>query len=256
MSDPTAAAGAPLDRGSTDGHAGDAATWARRSILAASAVLFALGTFGSNIGPAWVDERPAIVLALSSRNRNLFGSVPFIDALPYFTIGFLRVLAAGVVLFFLGRWYGRRAIDWTEGQVGELPAIYRWFQIAVDRAGWAMVILMPGSNLVCLMAGHRRMAPARFVSFLVVGIVLKLLVLWWGGNVFEDQIRSFLDWIENYQWWIVGGLFLLSFAQSAGRVRRSAPEILEEIEHPHADDALTRVEEHRGTDERAGDQGP
>jgi membrane protein DedA with SNARE-associated domain len=172
------------------------------------------------------------VLALSSRNRNLFGSVPFIDALPYFAIGFVRVLAAGVVLFFLGRWYGRRAIDWTEGQVGELPAIYRWFQTAVDRAGWAMVVLMPGSNLVCLMAGHRRMAPGRFASYLCLGIVLKLLVLWWGGHVFEDQIRSFLGWIEDYQWWIVVGLFLVSFLQSAGRVRRSAPEILHEIEHP------------------------
>ena len=54
--------------------------WARRGILVSSGLLFALGTFGSNIGPAWIDERPAVVLALSSRNRNLFASVPFIDA--------------------------------------------------------------------------------------------------------------------------------------------------------------------------------
>jgi membrane protein DedA with SNARE-associated domain len=238
MSDPTAATGHQAG----DGHAGrqrdqhpEAATWARRSVLIASAVLFVLGTFGSNIGPAWVDERPALVLALSSRNRNLFGAVPFIDLLPYVLIGFTRVLAAGVVLYFLGRWYGRRAIDWTEGQVGEMPAIYRWFQTAVDRAGWAMVLLMPGSNLVCLMAGHRRMEPVRFVSYLVVGIALKLALLWWGGNVFDDQIRSFLGWIEDYQWWVVGGLFALSFLQSAGRVRKSAPEVLHEIENPQVD---------------------
>lgn len=233
MSSPTADAGAP------EPHR-EAATVARRTVLVTSAFLFAIGTFGSNIGPAWVDERPAVVLALSSRNRNLFGSVPFIDALPYFLIGFGRILVAGVVLFFLGRWYGRRAIDWTEGQVGEMPAIYRWFQTAIDKAGWAMVLLMPGSNLVCLMAGHRRMAPARFIAFLTVGIVVKLVVLWWGGQVFEDQIRSFLGWIEDYQWWIVGGLFALSFVQSAGRVRRSAPEVLDEIEHPHVGDQVPR----------------
>lgn len=204
---------------------------ARRTILITSICLFVLGTVGSNIGPAWVDERPAVVLAMSSRNRNLFGSVPYIDLLPYVLIGFTRIMLAGVVLFFLGRWYGRQAIAWTEGQVGELPAIYRWFQKGVDKAGWLLVILMPGSNLVCLMAGHRLMKPARFVVCLAIGIALKLAVLWWGGQVFEDQIRSFLAWIEDYQWYIVGGLFALSFLQSFNKVRTSLPEVVEEIEN-------------------------
>lgn len=205
---------------------------ARRAILVSAGVLFALGTFGSNIGPAWVDERPAVVLALSARNRNLFGSVPFIDPLPYAVLGFVRLFLAGTVLFFLGRWYGERALRWTEKQVGELPAIYRWFQTGIDRAGWLLIILMPASNLVCMMAGHRRFAPWRFVSLLSIGIALKLVVLWAGGQAFEDQIRSFLDWIEDYQWWIVAGLFGLTFLQSAQKARRSAPEVLHEIEHP------------------------
>lgn len=208
---------------------------ARRGILVSAIALFVLGTVGSNIGPAWVDERPAVVLAMSSRNRNLFGSVPYIDLLPYAVIGFVRVCLAGIVLFFLGRWYGRRAIAWTEGQVGELPAIYRWFQTGIDKAGWALVILMPGSNLVCLMAGHRFMQPIRFAGYLALGVVLKLTVLWWGGQVFEDQIRSFLEWIEDYQWYIVIGLFGLTFLQSFNKVRKALPEVVEEIEH--AEDA-------------------
>jgi len=206
---------------------------ARRAVLVVSGFLFVIGTIGSNIGPAWVDERPAVVLALSARNRNLFGSVPFIDPLPYAVIGFLRVLAAAIALFFLGRWYGERAIRWTERQMnGELPPIYRWFQTGIDRAGWLLVIWMPGSNLVCLMAGHRRMAPAKFVPLVCLGIVLKLAVLWAGGRAFEDEIRTFLRWIEDYQWWVVGGLFALSFAQSARQARRNVPEIVHEIEHP------------------------
>ena len=76
----------------------------RRFILSLSLFLFVIGTFGSNIGPAWVDERPAVVLALSSRNRNLLGSVPFIDLVPYALLGFTRILLAGIALFYLGRW--------------------------------------------------------------------------------------------------------------------------------------------------------
>ena len=204
----------------------------RRFVLVLSGLLFAIGTIGSNLGPAWVDERPAIVLALSSRNRNLLGSVPFIDPLPYALIGFSRVLLAGAALFFLGRWYGRKAIEWTEGQVGELPLIYTWFQRAVDRAGWLIVMLMPGSNLVCLMAGHRRMDPRRFFVFLCIGIAGKLAVLWAGGKQFEDEIKSFLNAINDYQWYIVGGLFALTFIQSARKAKRAIPEVLDEIETP------------------------
>lgn len=222
---------------------------ARRLVLIGSGTLFALGTFGSNIGPAWVDEHPAIVLALSSRNRNLFGSVPFIDPVPYAVIGFLRVLAAAVVLYFLGRWYGERAIRWTERQMnGELPPIYRWFQTGIDRVGWLLVVWMPGSNLVCLMAGHRRMPPSRFIPLVCLGIVLKLAVLWAGGRAFEDEIRTFLRWIEDYQWWVVGGLFAISFVQSGRRTRRNVPEIVHEIEHPTEADGTVPTEQ--GTNDR------
>lgn len=207
---------------------------ARRSILVLAGTLFALGTFGSNVGPAWVDEHPAWVLALSSRNRNLFGSVPYFDGnWPlYAALGFVRLMLAGITLFFLGRWYGRTAIEWTEGQVGELPRVYHWFQRGVDRAGWLLVLLMPASNFVCLMAGHRRMLPQRFVALLAAGIALKLVVLWWGGQIFEDQIRWFLEAIEDYQWWVVAGLFVITAIQSANKVRRDIPEVLHELETP------------------------
>lgn len=204
----------------------------RQFVLVVSGLLFAIGTLGSNIGPAWVDERPAVVLALSARNRNLLGSVPYIDAVPYALLGFGRLLVAGVALYFLGKWYGEKAITWTEGQVGELPAIYRWFQSSVDKAGWALLLVMPASNLVCLMAGYRRMRVRTFVIAICVGIALKLVVLWIGGKLFEDLIVSVLDWVDKYQWWIVAGLFALTFLQSARKVRTTVPEVLDEIETP------------------------
>ena len=194
----------------------------RRAVLTLTTILFVTGTIGSNIGPALVDENPNLVLALSSRNRNLFGSVPYIDPLAYWTIGFVRVLIAGVALYLVGRWYGTRALAWVEGNMGELPAIYRWMERAVDRFGWLALVAMPGSNVVCLLLGHRRMAPARFVVLITIGIVIKLAVLWAGGQIFEDQIRQFLNLIERYQWWVVAGLFALSFLQSARRGRPSA----------------------------------
>ncbi len=193
----------------------------RKAVLTLTTMLFVIGTIGTNIGPALVDERPKLVLLLSSRNRNLFASVPYIDLFSYSVIGFCRVLLAGVALFLVGRWYGDKATSWVLGNVGEMPAIYRWTESAVDKAGALMVVLMPGSNVVCLLVGHRKMKTQKFVPLLMLGIAIKLAVLWRGGKLFEQQIKDFLSYIEKYQWWVVGLLFVVSSLQSA---RKSRPK--------------------------------
>jgi len=194
----------------------------RKAVLTFTTMLFVIGTIGSNIGPALVDNHPSLVLALSSRNRNLFGSVPYIDVVPYAAIGFVRILIAGVALYFVGRWYGEKALGWVEGNLGELPAIYRWTEKAVDKAGSVALVLMPGSNVVCLLLGHKRMSAKRFIPLLSIGIVIKLVVLRLGGDQFEDQIRSFLSGIEQYQWYFVAVLFGISFFQSMRKGRPSS----------------------------------
>ncbi len=191
----------------------------RKAVLALTTLLFVFGTIGTNIGPALIDEKPRLILLLSSRNRNLFGSVPYIDLSSYLVIGFARVLIAGIALFLVGRWYGDKATSWVQGNVGEMPAIYRWTERAVDKAGALMVVLMPGSNVVCLMVGHRKMSPRKFLPLLIIGIVIKLAVLWRGGKLFEQQIKDFLNYIEKYQWWVVVLLFVVSFLQSARKKR-------------------------------------
>jgi len=194
----------------------------RKAVLALTTLLFVIGTIGTNIGPALIDEHPRFILMLSARNRNLFGAVPYIDLMSYLLIGFTRVLIAGVALFLVGRWYGTKTLGWVEGNMGELPAIYKWTERLVDKAGSVMVVLMPGSNIVCLLVGHRRMAPRRFIPLLMLGITIKLAVLWRGGKLFENQIKDFLSYIERYQWWVVGALFIASALQSARKGRRKS----------------------------------
>ena len=194
----------------------------RKAVLALTTLLFVIGTIGTNIGPALIDEHPRLILMLSARNRNLFGAVPYIDLMSYLLIGFTRVLIAGVALFLVGRWYGTKTLGWVEGNMGELPAIYKWTERLVDKAGSVMVVLMPGSNIVCLLVGHRRMAPRRFIPLLMLGISIKLAVLWRGGKLFENQIKDFLSYIERYQWWVVGALFIASALQSARKGRRKS----------------------------------
>lgn len=192
-------------------------------VVVLTTIAFIAGTIGSNIGPAIVENHPALLLTLSARNRNLFASVPFIDPLAYWLIGFLRLMFAAVCLFFVGRWYGERSVKWVESQVGELPAIYRWTERLAERAGWLAILLMPGSNIVCLFVGHKKMPPRTFVSLAAIGVAIKLAFLWVGGKIFEDQIRSFLSVIEDYQWWLVIGLFAITVLHTLRRPPLAPP---------------------------------
>jgi len=196
----------------------------RKTVLAFTSLLFIFGTIGTNIGPALVDERPLLVLAMSSRNRNLFGSVPFTSPVPYFIIGFLRILAAAVALYFVGRWYGDRTVRWVEDNVGEMPALYRWIEKAVNKAGWLMLFFMPGSNVVCVLVGHRQMRIRQFFAVIIPAICFRLIVMRIGGDIFEDQVRWFLKSIERYQWYIVLGLFAISAFQMNKRRPLAPPE--------------------------------
>jgi len=63
------------------------------------------------------------------------------------------------------------------------------------------------------------MNPRKFLPLLIIGIVIKLAVLWRGGKLFEQQIKDFLNYIEKYQWWVVVLLFVVSFLQSARKKR-------------------------------------
>ena len=78
----------------------------RKLLIAFTSVLFAAGTIGTNIGPALVDDRPILILMLSSRSRNLFGAVPFIDPLPFFRFGFVRHLMGARGRVLVGRLVG------------------------------------------------------------------------------------------------------------------------------------------------------
>jgi uncharacterized membrane protein YgcG len=136
----------------------------RRAALVLTAVLFALGTTGTNLGPALVDERPRLVLLLSSRNRNLVGAVPYVDATSFFAIGFARILLAAVALYLVGRWYGDATVRWVERRAGGMPAEVRWIERVVARSQTVAVLVFPGSNVVNALVGHAKMPPRRFAS--------------------------------------------------------------------------------------------
>src|SRR5262245_29459804 len=188
-------------------------------LIACFGILVIATNVGSIMAPTLVSRSPELLIALSSRIRHLLFAVPAgINPVAYSLIGFARLSVAGYLCFTLGHGYGSRGMLWIERQLGDqTPATFRWMQRAVDRAGALLVVLMPGSNIVCALVGYRRMRTTVFAVCLSIGIAFRLAWVWVAAKIFEDQLTVILDWIEKYQWWLVGALLASTFLQSCGQ---------------------------------------
>jgi membrane protein DedA with SNARE-associated domain len=212
-----------------------------RALVGAYVVLYAAANVGSVLAPRLVKQSPELLLAASSRIRHLLFAVPAgISPAAYSAIGFLRLIVAAAVCFLLGRWYGHRGFAWLDRQLGnQRPAALRWLERATDRVGWLFVLLMPGSNIVCALVGHRKMSPRLFFPLVLIGTVLRLWWVWLAANYWESELDTALEWIGRYQWWLIGGFLGITLLQSWRRTRATdratQPVVTQETPLPDED---------------------
>jgi membrane protein DedA with SNARE-associated domain len=69
----------------------------------------------------------------------------------------------------------------------------------------------------------RGMAVRRFAVLLGLGIAVRLGAFWALGRAFEEPLDKVLDFIERYQWWLVGAFFVVTLVTSARRSTRVQP---------------------------------
>jgi membrane protein DedA with SNARE-associated domain len=194
--------------------------------LAVIGGLVVASNVGTILSASLIKDHPVALLALSARNRHLLLAVAAgIGAVPYGLVSFARMVAPAVPFFLLGRWYGDRGLRWLERQAGGTPASIRWVEWAFDRAALPLVFLMPGSNLVCLLAGARRIASRTFAAVLAVGIVVRLAFFWFLGKVLQEPLEQLIDWLTKYQWWVAGAFFAVTVVQSFRRAATAVKEL-------------------------------
>lgn len=174
--------------------------------------------------PGLITEHPLLLIALSSKNRYLILAAPQLDFVPFFVVGFLRLIATDPIAFVLGRQYGPAAITWIESKSSKKDAgdamirkMERWF----TRASALFIIVAP-SAIWCMMAGAGRMRTSLFVACNAVGTVGRLLLIWWIGEALEAPIDSFLDVVKDFQLPLLAITFTLVAFQTLRRRRPDA----------------------------------
>jgi hypothetical protein len=177
-------------------------------------------------GATWaklLESSPETLLLLSSRNRYLVLALGAdVSAFAYWGIGFARIAAAFVVCHLIGRAYADDALGWFIKYLGVTPEALDQFNRGFAKAEWVIVPFFAGSNLVAALSGVHRTPWRRLALLLGVGIVGRLVLIWWLAQIFDEQLEEFVSWLQRYSWWLVGISVVLVLAVNVRNFRRGA----------------------------------
>ena len=235
-----------------------AASRARRRIplpllLTPIVVFTVVGTVADVIGPGLINERPLLQILLNPRSRYLLLASPQLDAVPFFTVGFLRLVSTDPLFYLLGVQYGEAALRWAETRLGDDGGFIRGAERFFARFGSVIILLAP-SGYLCLLAGAAGMRPRRFILLNVAGTIGRLLVFRLLGEALKDELFAVLGFIQRYQWWLIGLSFLVVSLQS--RRKRSSGTLRSPADLEHELESVERHVDIDGTDVAAAEERP
>jgi hypothetical protein len=195
----------------------------RRLTLLGTAVgiSFVVANLGTGFSAKLVNSHPAILLALSSRNRHLLlVKGTGIGIVPFTLIPLVRLGGVALAYFLLARDYGEKGKAYMEREAGGLPGTVLWAERVFDKVGPSALILFAGSQLAWLMAGLRRISVKTFVIFEAIGILVRVVFFWFLGERFKPQIESFLKVIGKFTWPLTGLLIATVIYQTSKSMKR------------------------------------
>jgi membrane protein DedA with SNARE-associated domain len=167
-------------------------------IVTPIAALIILSWIGDASAVYLVDHHPLWLIGLNARNRNLVLVVNQLDAVPYYTVGTLRLLLSDPLFYLLGYFYGDGAIRWMERQAPTYGRLMRgaerWFGVAA----YPLVFLAP-NNFICLFAGAAGMSVATFFILNIAGTITRLYMIRVVGDIFAEPIDDVIRFIQDYR---------------------------------------------------------
>ena len=154
------------------------------------------GWIGAAFAPSLVLRHPLLLAGLNANNRYLILVTNQLSAPSFYAVALARRVIPTTAFYFLGRWYGPRAVAWFKNRDPGSNEAATYVERIFDRAGWWVVVIAP-MTLTGLLAGAARFRPSRFVPVIVVSIAARIIVLRQLGEVFSGPVDSVVHWIDR-----------------------------------------------------------
>jgi membrane protein DedA with SNARE-associated domain len=192
-------------------------------------VLALVGWVADILGPKLIVEHPQLQMFLNPRNRYMILAAATVEAVPFFVIGFLRLVLTDPIGYVLGRQYGDAALQWAGEKMGDEGRFVRRVERIFGKAAPAVVLIAPNFYM-CILSGASGMRARVFVTLNVVGTIGRLVLFRLAGHAFEDQLLAIVDWIGDNQKWLILLSAVVVGIQMARSRKRGTLETPSEIE--------------------------
>jgi membrane protein DedA with SNARE-associated domain len=194
-------------------------------------VLAIAGIVANALFPTLVADAPSLVPALTTRADRLLLVAPLVPGEVFLSVALVRELIGDPLFYLFGRRYGDVGIRWLERRSGPDAKWLRTVERVFRRAAYVVVAVWP-INVVCLLAGATKMRPLAFFSLNLTGTILRITLIYYLGDLFEDPLRDIAAFITRYQWYLTPITFVLVAVSlwRQGRRGHSPVETVEEVE--------------------------
>jgi hypothetical protein len=145
-----------------------------------------------------VDRHPALLIALNPRNRNLALATNQLDALTYYSIGFIRLVGSDPLYYLLGFWYGERAIRWAERRSRTYGPFIRDGERLFRGASYPLIFIAP-NNIICALSAATGVRLGTFLVLNISGTIARLILVRQLGVVLSSPIEAVVGFIATYR---------------------------------------------------------
>lgn len=174
---------------------------ARPIVIGAVAIALAslvAGWIGQALAPDLVNSRPLLAMALNPRNAILVLVTNQLDAVPYYVVGFCRLVFSDPVNYLLGFWFGDRILAWIKKRSRTYGPFVDSGSEGFRKYSGILIFAMP-NNIICALAGASGVKVRTFAALNISGTLVRLFVVRQFGGAFESPIQRVLDFIAQYR---------------------------------------------------------
>lgn len=192
-------------------------------------VMMIAGTLADIFAAALVKQHPLVQMFFNPRNRYLLLAAAQVDLIPFFLVGFFRLVLTDPIGYVLGRQYGEAALKWAGEKMGDEGRFIGKVERVFGKAAPVIIVIAPNLYM-CILAGASRMKVRTFAALNVTGTIGRLIIFRIAGDAFRDELLTLVDWITRNQKWLIVVSFVFVAIQTIRSRQRGELETPAEIE--------------------------
>ena len=192
-------------------------------------VMSLAGTLADIFAAALVKRHPLLQMFFNPRNRYLLLAAAQVDLIPFFVVGFVRLVLTDPIGFILGRQYGEAALRWAGEKMGDEGRFIARVERIFGKAAPLIILLAPNLYM-CILAGASRMKVRTFAALNITGTIGRLILFRIAGDAFREELVELVEWITRNQKWLILVSFVFVALQTLRSRRRGMLETPGEIE--------------------------